>query len=86
MDSGHMVCLLVMSVMLLSFGARRILATESIRTFLIPFFIPRVVVKTFPEECMGKRDEGAEVADAISAFTEVELVGPRGSSHWLLRF
>jgi hypothetical protein len=47
--------------MLMSLGAKRMLAPESIRSFLVPFFAPRVVVKIVPEECSGKTDEGAEV-------------------------
>ena len=52
---------LVMLVMLMSFGAKRILAPESISTFLVPFFTPRVVVKTVPEVGSGGRGEGARV-------------------------
>ena len=52
---------LVTFVMLMSLGAKRMLAPESIKSFLVPFFAPRVVVKIVPEECSGKTDEGAEV-------------------------
>ena len=44
---------LVTLVMLLSFGARRMLAPESIKTFLVPFCTPRVAVATIPEEKSG---------------------------------
>ena len=54
---------LVIFVMLLSFGARRILAPESISSLHIPFFTP-VVVETMPEDRSGccRAIEGVEEA------------------------